>query len=132
SRGMLSFFYTLDALYEDDEDFYSDPSTCQVIYTSAEDMERLHRKRIPAEQTPEASLRPNRISFTPQLCVPTSESAYLENMGLGFDATLNQQAHRAYWSVFLEKLREQCQFGEYIHRLLGHPDQIQGDMQVHC
>lgn len=32
--------------------------------------------------------------------------------------------------MFLEKLRAQGPPDDFIHRLLGHPDQIQGDMQV--
>lgn len=132
SSGLLSFFYTLGAMYEEGERFYADPNTCQIIYTKAEDMDRLHRKMIPTALAQDSILRPNRVSYIPQLCVPTSESAYLESMGLGFDASLNKEDYQKYWSVFLEQFRERWQSDEYIHRLLGHPDQIQGDMQIHC
>ncbi|HZG84099.1 YwqG family protein [Paenibacillus sp.] len=128
SRGLLSFFYALGAMYEEDEDFYTDPKTCRVVFTSAEDLVRLQRTSVPVELASESIMRPNRISFAPRLCVPTSESAYLESIGLSYGA----EGYETYWSVFLEQFRERWQPDEYIHRLLGHPDQIQGDMQIHC
>lgn len=132
ASGLLSFFYTIGAMYEDSEGFYSDPKTCQVIYTKPEEMDQLYRKAIPEKIAQEDIMRPNRISFSSTLCVPTPESAYLEKMGLGYGDCHNKEDFEVYWSDFYERFLERWQSDEYIHRLLGHPDQIQGDMQMQC
>lgn len=129
ASGLLSFFFAVEAMY-DDEDFYRDPRTCRVIYTSTEHLERLKRRTRPAELPQEAVLKPNRSSFNPNLCVPTAESAYLENIGLGWDG--NREDFDKYWKFFLLHFRARSHPDEYVNRLLGHPEQIQGDMQVSC
>ncbi|MFL1673569.1 DUF1963 domain-containing protein [Paenibacillus dendritiformis] len=127
-EGLLTFFYAVEAMYEDEE-FYNNPGTCSVIYSTPERLRGLRRTPSPGELDEGAVLRPNRIEFVPGLCVPAAESAYLENQGLGW--TENREDFEKYWSVFLEKLRVQGPPDDYIHRLLGHPDQIQGDMQIY-
>lgn len=127
SEGVLSFFYTVEGL--ENPDFYEAPDTCRVIYTPAERLSQLDRRSLP-ELAEEAVFRPNVAAFTPALCVPASESAYLESMDLGWNG--NREHFDLYWKVFLEAYRERTQPSDTIHRLLGHPDQIQGDMQVAC
>ncbi|WP_127534392.1 YwqG family protein [Paenibacillus kobensis] len=129
-RGLLSFFYTVEGMYGDLE-FYGDPDTCKVIYTEeAEQRTGLERREQPDKLSPDAVLRPNRLTYEQELCVPASESAYLEDMGLGWG--LNQELFEKYWDVFLSQYRERAQKDGWSHRLLGHPDQIQGDMQTAC
>lgn len=127
-EGLLTFFYAVEAMYEDEE-FYNNPGTCSVIYSTPERLGGLRRTSSPGELDEGAVLRPNRIEFVPGLCVPAAESAYLEKLGLGW--TENREDFEKYWSVFLEKLHAQGPPDDYIHRLLGHPDQIQGDMQFY-
>ena len=126
--GLLSFLYAVEAMYED-EDFYRDPRTCRVIYTPAERLGGLERRSC-GELSKDAVFRPNRATFTPTLTVPAAESAYLENMGLGWRG--NREDFDKYWDVFLRRYSEHHENGAIVHRLLGHPDQIQGDMQVGC
>ncbi|MFM1654916.1 YwqG family protein [Brevibacillus sp. B_LB10_24] len=125
ASGLLSFF-----LLYDGEDLYGDPGTCRVIYTRTEQLNGLKRRSRPADLPEEATLKPNRVSFTADLCVPASESAYLESMGL--DRNGNREAYNKYWEVFLHRFHKRRRFEDYVNRLLGHPDQIQGDMQVSC
>lgn len=129
SSGLLSFFFAVEAMY-DDEDFYGDPRTCRAIYISTEQLDRLKRRTRPADLPQEAVLKPNRLSFNPSLCVPAAESAYLENIGLSWDG--NHEDFGKYWKVFLQHFRERWHPDGYVNRLLGHPDQIQGDMQISC
>lgn len=126
--GLLSFFYAVEAMY-DDEEFYRDPRTCRVIYTPAGRRPEVVRRPMEG-LSQEAVFRPNRVAFTPTLSVPAAESAYLENMGLGWRG--NRADFDKYWDVFLRKYRELGETGAFMHRLLGHPDPIQGDMQVNC
>ncbi|MBB3112200.1 uncharacterized protein YwqG [Paenibacillus phyllosphaerae] len=125
ASGLLTFFYAVAGMYEDDE-FYGDPLTCRVIYTNGEQLSQLTRRETPASLTDEARMKPNRISFIPGLSVPASESAYLESLGLGWNG--NREDFDKYWEVFLKPFRAEG----YINRFMGHPDQIQGDMQTGC
>jgi len=126
--GLLSLFYAVEPMYED-EDFYGDPNTCHVIFTPVEGLSGLTRKPLP-ELTEEAIFRPNRATFSPVLSVPAPESAYMESMGLGWNG--NREHFNKYWEVFIEKYREITEPSDTVHRLFGHPEQIQGDMQVAC
>lgn len=126
--GLLSFFYAVEPMYED-EDFYDDPNTCHVIFTPVEGLSGLTRKPLP-ELTEDAIFKPNGVTFSPVLSVPAPESAYLESMGLGWNG--NREHFDKYWEVFIEKYREITEASDTVHRLFGHPDQIQGDMQVAC
>lgn len=129
TSGLLSFFYAVEPMFED-EDFFSDPHTCRVIFTNANQLDLISRRNAPDSLNESARMRPNRISFVPRLSVPTSESAFLESLGLGWNG--NREDFDKYWGVFLPEFRNRWETEGYINRLMGHPDQIQGDMQVGC
>ncbi|CAM3980097.1 DUF1963 domain-containing protein [Saccharibacillus endophyticus] len=132
ANGLLSFFYASAAMYDDDA-FHGDPTTCKVIYTPSSAFDELRRLDIPEslmQADPKVVLSPTSITFVPDLCVPESDSAYLKQLGLGWDG--NTVDHERYWSTFLTNLSEPRLCHVPIHRLLGHPDQIQGDMQEQC
>lgn len=128
--GLLSFFYAVEAMYEEAR-FYEDPATCRVLYTPAEAFRALERRPLPQlEDT--AVFKPNRMSFSLELSVPTAESAYLESWGLGWNNRATLEDYNRYWDVFLRQFYENMNIKGYLNRLLGHPDQIQGDMQRSC
>ncbi|MFF2089777.1 YwqG family protein [Paenibacillus sp. NPDC058174] len=129
SAGLLSFFYAVEGMYED-PDFYGDPHTCRVIYTSPDQLDHLVRRSAPASLKEGVKMQPNSISFLPSLSVPATESAYLESIGLGWNE--DQDDINKYWEIFLPKTEKLWQREGYINRLMGHPDQIQGDMQRSC
>jgi len=127
--GLISFFYAVQAMFEDD-DFYGDPKTCRVLYIGADQFKHLSRRTPPLTLDGEARMRANRVSFVQSLSVPPAESAHLESLGLGWRG--NREDFDKYWNLFLPSLRKYCTEDSYIHRILGHPDPIQGDMQVGC
>jgi len=112
-------------MYEDME-FYNDPSTCRVFYFDSERLQKLARRNTPDNLNDLEKLKSNQILFKPNFSVPASESAYLESLGLGWNG--NIEYFEKYWSLFLPNWSSKG----YINRLMGHPDQIQGDMQVGC
>lgn len=131
-EGLLSFFYDSAAMYEDYA-FHGDPTTCRVIYTPVSACSQLSTRAVPdalLEADPEVVLSPAAITFIPDLCVPASESAYLERLGIGWDG--DRIEHERYWNTFFENLNEPHAYHLSLHRLLGHPDQLQGDMQNQC
>ncbi|WP_309119327.1 YwqG family protein [Paenibacillus sp.] len=127
--GLLSFFYAVQAM-DEEEDFYRNPETCRVIYTCADQLNPLLRREAPQNLNEEALMRSNRVSFVPSLSVPPSESAYLESLGLGWRG--DREDFDKYWGIFLPALSKNWNQEGFIHRIMGHPDQIQGDMQVGC
>ncbi|MBH5316517.1 DUF1963 domain-containing protein [Paenibacillus sp. GSMTC-2017] len=125
--GLLSFFYAVKPMFEDIE-FFGDPDTCHVVYTEVDQLDRLIRRETPDLEC--VKMKSNKISFIPGLSVPTSESAYLESQNLGWNGNIVD--YEKYWNVFLHEYRKHWDSESYINRLMGHPDQIQGDMQVSC
>lgn len=123
--GLLSFFYAVEPMYEDDE-FYDNPNTCKVFYFDAELSKQTIRSDIPNNISDSAKMKPNKIMYKPGLSVPTAESSYLESLGLGWNG--NRDHFDKYWKYFMPKWQKEG----YINRLMGHPDQVQGDMQVSC
>ena len=129
ASGLLSFFYAAEAMIEDPE-FYGDPHTCRVIYTPPGQLDENTRRVTPEELGEEFVLKPNRVEFVPTLCVPPSESAILESLGLGWNS--NRKDFDKYWRTFLKRFNKRQSTGNCIHRFLGHADPIQGDMQFSC
>jgi len=132
ANGLLSFFYASAAMY-DDYAFDGDPTTCKVIYTPSSSFDELRCLDIPEslmQADPKVVLSPASIAFVPDLCVPQSESAYLEELGLGWD--FDHVEYERYWNTFCRSLSQPQMYHSPLHRLMGHPDQIQGDMQNHC
>ncbi|GGO02223.1 hypothetical protein GCM10010969_25350 [Saccharibacillus kuerlensis] len=130
--GLLSFFYASAAMYEDYA-FHGDPTTCRVIYTPPSSFKWLSTLSIPEsllQADPQVVLSPAKIIFNPDLCVPESESAYLEALGLGWGG--DHIEYERYWNIFKGNLDDPQTYHVPLHRLLGHPDQIQGDMQIQC
>lgn len=127
--GLLSFFYAVEPMF-DDEDFYGDPNTCRVLYFEAERLDQISRRNIPVSLKEASTMKSNRISFESSLSVPDSESAFLESLDLGWSG--NREHFDQYWEVFLPEFERAWGKDGYMNRLMGHPDQIQGDMQVGC
>jgi len=130
--GMLYVFHAIELLYEFEWNESVDHRAAKVVYVPPEDASPLFRTPPPDKESPEIRLAPNAVEFVPTWCPPASESADLESIGLGWSR--NRADFDKYWGVFLPSLRERMpeQQQPYLHRLLGNPDPIQGDMQTSC
>ncbi|MFS0873934.1 YwqG family protein [Paenibacillus xylanilyticus] len=125
TSGLLSFFYAVKPMYEDME-FHHDPTTCRVFYFDSDRLKKLVRRDTPDGLTDLEKMKPNQVVFESKFSVPDAESAYLESLGLDWNG--NIEDFEKYWRLFLPNWSTKG----YINRLMGHPDQIQGDMQVSC
>jgi len=81
----------------------------------------LHRAEVPADLPDDGRYREVGLAAEPQLTYAPWESFAVEQLGLSDGERL------AYGQVLADD-----QSGQVIHRLLGHPDPIQGDMQLEC
>jgi uncharacterized protein YwqG len=113
--GMLYFFYE-----NKEQKWGFDPKDrdhWKVIYYDG-DLAVL-RAAIPPK---ESRFRACRLTFSNEITLPSWESKDIERLKLS-------RAERDGYAAFPGT---GCGEGEIIHRLLGHPEQIQGDMQLEC
>jgi uncharacterized protein YwqG len=114
--GMLYFFY------EAQEQTWGpdDPWNWKVMHLD-EDRDTLQRVSPPANLPEESRFQCCRVSFSLEITVPPYDSQLIERLELSDtegDAYIN--------------LLEALDRTEPIHRLLGYPEPIQGDMRAEC
>jgi uncharacterized protein YwqG len=120
--GTLLFFYG-----DQTQAWGSDPDergAARVIY--APEGTGLARADPPAGLPDDAPLSPCRAVSRPDLSLPPVESASFEA------AAIPGGDHEAYWDLLEWLNPDQAVLDDPSHRLLGHPDAIQGDMQIEC
>lgn len=116
SEGLLSFFYDSDQRvwgFDPAEDgawkvTYSPPGADLV------------RRETPSGMPAEGIFNSMRLRFEAELTFAPWESFDVRQLGLGWHAQLE------YAEAMGQNLRWSC------HRVLGHPDPVQGDMQLEC
>ncbi len=119
-EGLLSFFYTFD---QDAWGF--DPEHkggWQVIFSPLNTCSRYDLPNDLAAKNGKYSSC--KITFHHSVTIPNSESIYMKDFGLNvFDKN---------YGNFYEEFCAEYSAENIIHRLLGHPDPIQGSMELEC
>lgn len=116
-EGLLSFFY--DAVSQQAWGFDpADRGSWAVMHTSASEVVAL--RDAPADLPADGQFPPLGLEAHSELTFPPGESFIVETLGLSFD-------ERATYSEVLPDAEDVT-----AHRLLGHPEPIQGDMQLEC
>jgi uncharacterized protein YwqG len=119
--GLLSFFYDPDqGTWGFDPE---DKGSWRIIF-SAGSPDKLVRRNPPAEIPDYARYRACAVKFFEAVSMPGVESIAIWE--LEFD---EREADK--YSAFLEEFRNQ-QWSQAGHQVLGHPEEIQGDMQLEC
>lgn len=116
--GMLYFFYEAE-----EQTWGFDPKdrgNWKVIYYDG-DLDALHPASPPASLPETSRFRCCRATFSLEVSLPPYESVSVERLGLS-------DSERDTYVGLLDSLDRK----EPIHRLLGYPDAIQGDMQREC
>jgi uncharacterized protein YwqG len=117
-RGVLSFFYGDPA-----RAWGFDPAergAARVLHFP--DASALVPRPPPPGMPEEAPFTPCSVSVREELTLPPADSAHAESLGL-------TAAERDGWLDLLEAIQPDH---EVVHRLLGHADPVQGDMQLEC
>ncbi|WP_151734936.1 YwqG family protein [Paenibacillus tengchongensis] len=120
-KGLLSFFY--DAVEQPWGFDPGDRGRWSVLYT--EGLQELERKDEPTEITEAGSFPAARFTFSRQTDLPDGESLLIHRLNL------TAEERERYWKMY-GKVRELNDASGYVHKLLGHPDSIQGDMLLEC
>lgn len=117
--GMLYFFYeTKEQKWGFDP---KDRGHWNVIYYDG-DVARL-RPATPPDRLPEESrFRACKLAYSNEITLPSWESERVKRLKLSQEE----------WDRYVTFPGASCGEGETIHRLLGHPERIQGDMQLEC
>ncbi|MDQ6423651.1 YwqG family protein [Paenibacillus sp. LHD-117] len=121
SAGLLSFFY--DSLEQPWGFDPNDRGRWKVIYN--ENLDRLERKELPEELIQEGGFGTCKVDFSLQTTLPSWESISIDQLNLV------EHESDLYFELS-EKVFEHNDSNGTIHRFLGHPDQIQGEMQLEC
>jgi uncharacterized protein YwqG len=117
--GMLYFFYeTKEQKWGFDP---KDRGHWKVIYYDGE-LAGLRPATPPATLPKESRFRACRLTFSNEITLPSWESESVKRLNLSKDA----------WEKYVALPGAGCGEGQTVHRLLGHPEQIQGDMQLEC
>jgi uncharacterized protein YwqG len=119
TTGLLYFFY--DARQETWGFDPKDRESWRVLFF--DDGRRVLQRAQRPEDLPEhTDFAPCRLEFSAELTLPPWDSGCLEQLKLS-----DEEIDR-----YFELLEKVSGEGGVIHRLLGHPDQIQGEMQLQC
>lgn len=119
--GLLSFFYDSDqGTWGFDPE---DKGSWRVLYTSLHDGP-LSRRNLPEEIPEYARFTPCVVHFFEAISLPGAESIPIVELDL-------DESARDGYRDFLDEFREQ-QWPGTGHQILGHPDAIQGEMQLEC
>lgn len=120
--GMLYFFYNAE---EQPEGYNpADHGAWKVIYYNG-DLSLLERTAAPLTLLEDSRFKACGLRFTTEVTVPNYESLYIEELRLA------EEEQNLLWNLLLQS-EEFQQEDEISHRLLGHPNQIQGEMQLDC
>jgi uncharacterized protein YwqG len=116
STGILYFFY--DSQQETWGFDPKDKGSWRVIYFDG-DKSELKRVSLPENMPKEGIFTACRLELKSELSLPACESKYIDEI------MLSDKESDAYFD-FCDELQQDS----VINKLLGHPDQIQGDMQL--
>lgn len=121
TKGMLFFFYEVD-----DQVWGFDPedrSNWKVIYYNGNGS--LIHTDAPDDLSGESVFNTCSLQFNHDVTLPPWESIFIEKLNL------NKEEQDAYFDL-CERVLEIKDDDEVINRLLGYPDQVQGEMQLEC
>lgn len=119
TSGILYFFYDCEQeVWGFDPD---DKGGWKVIYLE-ENSNTLIRKEIPGEVPDYAKYPASKVCIKNEISLPAWESTYIDSLNL------TEEEQDEYFDL-IERVIEENQ---PINKILGHPDQIQGDMQLEC
>ena len=125
--GIMSFFFDLEAFFESQS--FDQPTTWYVCYTPdpLADMERLP---MPESMLRRGRYRTSGITYFTEITLPDySKYAPTSIERLGLSSPLTDKEERAYYQIQAQLARRAgATYHVPIHRLLGHPDNIQWDM----
>jgi uncharacterized protein YwqG len=119
AAGLLQFFYDIQ-----EQPWGFDPedkSGAVVIYTPGDDLEAAPS---PSDLPPEAQLPPTPMGFQPFLSLPAYGSEPFESLGL---AEGDEESYIQLFDAITYGFED-----TESHQLLGHANNIQGDMQLEC
>ncbi len=117
--GLLSFFY--DARQETWGFDPQDRGSWRVLFFEG-DPSTLRRAEPPKNLPKECRFRQCQVTFSTELTLPPWESIFMERL------ELTEKETNAYFDL-LERTSGEA---DLVHRLLGHPNPIQGEMQLEC
>jgi uncharacterized protein YwqG len=133
-EGILSFFYDSDAI-----GFHFDPTDRERWHVRLDKQSQLTRITPPAHLPSQSLFAPCAITWSIEWTLPPFESHFLEDKELTGESMFDPATRipsaedEGYgYSDLMERVAAVYGRSSIVNRLLGHPDPIQGDMQLEC
>ncbi len=127
--GMLYFFLDYAHIFDAEQ---PDPYRWKVMYYEG-DLSALQRMSPPPTLPKDERYRARALAFSRELCLPyyfPYEPDTIERLGLTEGEELTEDEYHAYWKLQEQLAGNNSQHNLPIHRLLGHAEPIQGDVQL--
>ncbi len=121
-KGMLYFFYD-----SENQPWGFEPENkdgWKIIYYDG-DTSNLKRREAPLNLKPYYIFKPCSINFQKEFTLPDFDSAYFDEI------KKNKVIEKKLYALLYKIVPEDLKIG-IIHRLLGYPDTIEGDMALEC
>jgi hypothetical protein len=125
NEGMLSFFFDIDAFFDS---WPSPQSVWRVLY--GYHAGALQQASLPERGAKRKHYRPSLVTISPEMTLPDySQYDATSLQRLGLLEPLTQEEEEAYYEVQAQLVGTVgATFHVPLHRLLGHPDDVQWDM----
>ncbi len=125
--GILSFFFDQDAFFEGRR--VDQPTTWQVCYAPSP-LSDLRRLPIPESIPKRRKYRPSEVTCATEITLPNySQYDPTSVERLGLSSPLTDQEEQEYYQIQAQLAGTLgAKYHVPIHRLLGHPDEVQWDM----
>ncbi|WP_028612788.1 YwqG family protein [Paenibacillus harenae] len=124
--GMLYFFLTSDNLFSMTGDYYNEQNARVFYVNEAIDLERAD---FPHNLNPNWIYKACEIKYCYEPNMPPAEYSVVKSLGISLEAKELFKKYCNFSEAFLEKHNFTANF---ITKLMGYPDQIQGDLQIQC
>lgn len=120
NQGLLSFFYSAEQ-----ETWGFDPNDQGSWKILHFEDDVLSRRSFPTDLSNDGKYNNCSVEFIKSFNLPAFESPYFD---IDYDSNNRKELDQIF--DLLDSLDDLLNLGSCIHRLLGHPDQIQGDMML--
>lgn len=126
--GLWSFFYDVDPVKQPWGFDPADRGGARVLHVPPG--AQTDRRPLRAELDPDSLYPPSALDFELELTAPDGDSPWASELGIDEVGEL-RDAYYDFWEALFDA--QDHAFGDAPrHRLLGHPDQVQGEMQTEC
>lgn len=124
--GIIYFFLATENLFSMTEDIYNEQNA-KVFYEK--EVAELERVDFPLNLSPDLIYKACELEYNNEFNIPPAEYSVLKDIGISLEA---QESFVRYCNFHRDFLGKYNIVDNFFNKLLGYPNQIQGDLQLQC